>query len=236
LIADKMKRVHEALLVVMAKNPAPGRVKTRLSPPLSAAEAAGIYRCFLADRLAEMSALQGIDLALAHAPADAQADFAAFTPEPIQLLAQHGENLSEKLVNLFRNVFSRGYRFVAVIDSDTPDLSRKTMRQAFDLLAAADVVFGPCKDGGYYLIGMKQNRPELVREIPWSEDNVLAVSLKKAAGLGLETALLPRQNDIDTYEDLLDFYDRNKDKPIDRDWPGKKTMAFLRNRLQKINA
>jgi len=236
LIADKMKRVHEALLVVMAKNPVPGRVKTRLSPPLSEIEAAEAYRCFLADRLAEMSALQGIDLALAYAPAEAQATFAAFTPERIRLMVQHGENLSDKLVNLFRDIFAEGYRFTAVMDSDTPDLSREIMRQSFGLLATTDAVFGPCKDGGYYLIGIKQNRPELFREIPWSKANVLAVSLKKAAELGLETALLPRRNDIDTYEDLLEFYARNKDRPPDRDWPGKKTMAFLRKRLSHLPA
>ena len=227
-----MKRVQDALLVIMAKNPVPGRVKTRLSPPLLQTEAAEVYRCFLADRLAEMSALEGIDLALAYTPAEAQATFALLTPEPFRLLAQRGASLSEKLVNLFRDTFAEGYRLAAVTDSDTPDLSCVIMRQAFGLLASADVVFGPCQDGGYYLIGMNQDRPELFQEIPWSKDNVLTVSLKKAAELGLETALLPPQNDVDTYEDLLDFYDRNKDKPMDRDWPGKNTMAFLRNRLR----
>lgn len=229
-----MAKPLKASLVIMAKDPVPGQVKTRLSPPLSAAEAADLYRCFLEDRIAEMSTLEGVDLALAYAPANARSTFTSFVPEKIQLFAQRGKNLSEKLVNIFKDMLSAGYQAVAIIDSDTPDLSSAIMRQSFYLLAAkhTDVVFGPCKDGGYYLVGLKKNCPELFHKIPWSSENVLTASLKKAKEMGLQTALLPHQNDVDTYEDLLEFYRRNKDRVSAVSWPGKKTIKFLKNKFQ----
>ncbi len=229
-----MTKPLKASLVIMAKDPIPGQVKTRLSPPLSPAEAAELYCCFLEDRIAEMSTLKGVDLALAYTPENAKPTFRALVSDSIQLFAQRGKNLTEKLVNIFKDLLSEGYQTVSIIDSDTPDLSSAIMRQSFNLLASehTDAVFGPCKDGGYYLIGLKKNYPKLFQNIPWSGKNVLAVSLKKAKEMGLKTALLPLQNDIDTYEDLLDFFHRNKDRVSDDNWPGQKTITFLKNRLQ----
>jgi rSAM/selenodomain-associated transferase 1 len=229
-----MTKPSKLSLVIMAKDPLPGQVKTRLSPPLSPAEAAGLYRCFLEDRIAEVGTLEGVDPALAYTPGNAKPTFRALVSDSMQLFAQRGKNLTEELVNIFNDLFSEGYQSVSIIDSDTPDLSSAIMRQSFDLLASehTDVVFGPCKDGGYYLVGLKKNYPKLFEKIPWSGKNVLAVSLKKAKEMGLQTALLPHQNDIDTYEDLLNFYHRNKESASDDDWPGKKTFTFLKNRFR----
>lgn len=226
-----MNNISKALLVVMAKEPVAGRVKTRLSPPLSPTEAAGLYRCLLEDRLMEMKALEGIDLALAYTPEYTEKSFSTLVPKNFKLFYQYGENLGDKLINIFRDNLAKGYEAVSVIDSDTPDLTRFIMLKSFDVLFSchADVVFGPCIDGGYYLVGMKNNHPEIFKNIPWSRRNVLSVSLQKAEQLGLSVGLLPQHNDIDTHEDLFRFYRRYQDRALEYDWAGSKTFRFLSN-------
>ena len=219
----------------MAKEPVAGRVKTRLSPPLSPTEAADLYGCMLEDRLTEMKALDGIDLALAYTPEYTEKSFSTVVPKNFTLFYQYGENLGDKLIHIFKDNLAKGYEAVSVIGSDIPDLTRSIMLKSFNILFSSqtDVVFGPCVDGGYYLVGMKKNHPELFKEIPWSRDNVLAVSLQKAKKLGLSVALLPRHNDIDTPEDMLRFYKRHQDRSLEHDWAGSKTFNFLSNLNKK---
>ena len=215
----------------MAKEPVAGRVKTRLSPPLTPTEAAGLYGCMLEDRLTEMKTLDGIDLALAYTPEYTEKSFSTVVPKKFTLFYQYGEDLGDKLIHIFKDNLAKGYEAVSVIGSDIPDLTRSIMLKSFNLLfsSPADVVFGPSIDGGYYLVGMKKNHPELFKEIPWSRDNVLTVSLQKAEQLGLSVALLPRHNDIDTHEDILRFYRQYQNRSLEYDWAGSKTFGFLSN-------
>jgi glycosyltransferase A (GT-A) superfamily protein (DUF2064 family) len=91
-----------------------------------------------------------------------------------------------------------------IIGTDSPDLPISYLEEAFHLLAerGAEVVFGPCRDGGYYLVGMKRVHAELFREVSWSTGKVLEESLRKAESAGLTAALLPLWHDVDTMEDL----------------------------------
>jgi rSAM/selenodomain-associated transferase 1 len=199
---------EKQLLVVVAKTPQPGEVKTRLLTRLTPEEATDLYSCFIRDRIREISRLKGADLAIAYTPEASKAYFARFLSNGFQLFPQKGRDLGERLHNIFVRKLGQGYKSVCIIDSDTPDLPRSLVTRAFQWLAeeSADAVFGPCEDGGYYLVGLRQAQSALFIGIPWSTARVLPLTLQKAAAIGLRTRLLPQWNDLDTVEDLLAFY------------------------------
>ena len=122
-----MDKKTAKLLVVVAKEPVPGKVKTRFYPALSPIDAAGLYRCFLLDRIAGVSALTGIDIAIAYTPEEARKTFAEFALGGFELFAQRGKNLGERLHNIFLDKFDRGYTAVSIVDSDSPDLPKSVM-------------------------------------------------------------------------------------------------------------
>jgi hypothetical protein len=190
-------------VAIMAKAPRAGEVKTRLCPPLSGAEAAELYRCFLLDKIEQVRSLQGARPAIAYTPEEGRAFFEAVAPD-FRLLPQRGEDLGARLAGTFAALFAQGYAGALAIDSDTPTLPPGLLQQAVDLIAgpAADVVLGPCEDGGYYLIGLRRLHRQLFEGIAWSTDRVLPETLRRAKGLGLTVASLPTWLDIDTPEDL----------------------------------
>jgi rSAM/selenodomain-associated transferase 1 len=217
------------LLVVVAKEPVPGQVKTRLFPQLSPPEAAVLYRNFLGDTLAEMGTIPGIDAAIAFTPAEAEKTFLPLAGGLFGLFPQWGTDLGERLCNIFAEKFREGYEAVSIINSDSPDLPKRMVQDSFRLLGSgrAEVVFGPCDDGGYYLVGMKKVFPELFTDIPWSTDRVLSLSLKKAEKRGIRVKLLPPWKDIDTYEELVAFYRKYKGSSRNGPWAGEKTFSIL---------
>jgi hypothetical protein len=223
------QKQEKLLLVVVAKAPVAGEVKTRLVPHFTSAEAADLFRCFLQDRITEMGRLKGIDLAVAFTPAEAGAAFAGMARNGFQLFAQKGEDLGQRLSNIFIDQLALGYDAVSIIDSDTPDLPGAIVEQSFQILMSGeiDAVYGPCDDGGFYLVGMRRPHPELFEDIPWSTRAVLKITLERAHGLGIKTRLLPGWNDLDTVEDLMDYYVRHKCQPPDQEWAGKNTFKYL---------
>lgn len=231
-----MDKQLEKLLVIVAKDPLPGKVKTRLFPKFSPVIAAELYRCFLHDRIQEVSTLNGVDRAIAYTPEDARETFTTLALDGFELFAQRGKHLGERLNNIFLEKLSQRYKAVSIVDSDSPDLPKSLMKESFELLLSkqADIVFGPCYDGGYYLVGMRKPHPELFRNIPWSTENVLSVTLEKARKMGLNVKLLSTWNDLDTFEDLIEFYNMYKDRPLSKEWTGRKTFSYL-SRLEKIN-
>ncbi|MGB9080203.1 MAG: DUF2064 domain-containing protein, partial [Desulfuromonadaceae bacterium] len=96
--------------------------------------------------------------------------------------------------------------------SDAPDLPLPYIQEAYRLLATqqTDAVFGPSRDGGYYLLGLRQVWPQLFADIPWGSASVLELSLAAARDTGLTAVLLPEWQDIDTVEDLRAFQERNR--------------------------
>ena len=217
------------LLVVVAKAPQPGEVKTRLLTNLTPEEATDLYGCFIRDRIREISRLQGIDLAIAYTPEGSKDYFARFLSNGFQLFPQQGRDLGERLHNIFVQQLGQGYRSVCIIDSDTPDLPRSLVARAFQWLAedVADAVFGPCEDGGYYLVGLRQVQSVLFADIPWSTDQVLPLSLQKAAANGMHTRLLPQWNDLDTVDDLLAFYRKYSNSGPETHLVGRETLEYL---------
>jgi hypothetical protein len=188
-------------LLVVAKHPVPGQTKTRLCPPLSHAQAADLYECFLRDTLDLMRQVANVQRMIGFLPEDAGDYFHLLAPD-MELTRQVGASLGERLDHLLTEALASGSGRVVVMDSDSPTLPAEYLSQAFDLLEEADVVIGPTRDGGYYLIGMKQPQPRLLRQVQMSTPRVLADTLALAEAAGLAVSLLPAWYDVDTIADL----------------------------------
>lgn len=199
------------LTIILAKEPLPGQVKTRLSPPFSPEMACRLYHCFLEDIIEAMVRLRGMEVAIAFTPAGGRGFFQNLAPPKVRLVAQEGRDLGERQAGAFAWGFDAGYDVVLLRGSDTPDLPGDIMLEAVEKLGtgSAQVVLGPSRDGGYYLIGLKGLQPRLFEGLSWSTDSVLADTLSRARELDLEVHLLPYWRDIDNYADLLDFLKRS---------------------------
>jgi len=204
-----------ALLIIFAKEPRPGQVKTRLSPPLSPKEAAQLYHSFLLDILEEMARVPEVRLAMGFSPPGAQVIFRGLAPPGTDLFPQEGADLGERMARAFARGFAAGFRPVMLRGSDVPDLPAAVVSEAREVLAAgrAQVVLGPCPDGGYYLVGCSSPQPLLFQGPAWSSSTVLADTLRLARQQGLRVHLLPRWPDIDTYADLRTFLHRGRPAP-----------------------
>jgi hypothetical protein len=191
------------VLFVVAKQPVAGQAKTRLCPPLDGATAAGLYACFLSDVLATMRRVPQVRRVIAYLSDDDGGYFAALAPDMARV-AQRGANLGERLDHLLTDALAEGAKYAVVMSSDSPTLPAAFVAAAFERLKdGADVVLGPCEDGGYYLIGLCAPQPRLLREVPMSTPTVLRDTLALATELKLRVALLPEWYDIDTAADLM---------------------------------
>jgi rSAM/selenodomain-associated transferase 1 len=184
-------------LIVVAKRPAAGQTKTRLSPPLSPEEASGLYECMLKDTLNLMRQLDDVTPVLAYLPEEEAAYFRRLAPG-FELITQRGHNLGARLDNATTHFLERGYERVVVMDSDSPTLPLEHLTTAFELLSQNDdIVIGPCDDGGYYLIGLRRPAPRLLREVQMSTPFVTRDTLALAAEEGRRVHLLPTWYDVD---------------------------------------
>lgn len=188
-------------LLVVAKQPAPGQTKTRLCPPLTSFQAAELYECFLRDTLDAMREVPGVEPVIGYLPDDAQDYFHQLAPD-MSLIRQRGSSLGERLDDLLKQALNGGSQKAVVMDSDSPTLPADYLSMAFEQLTETDVVLGPTTDGGYYLIGVKQPQPRLLRQVQMSTSHVLADTLALAKASGLSISLLPSWYDIDTIADL----------------------------------
>src|SRR2546421_6533210 len=215
-------------VAIMAKAPKPGEVKTRLCPPLSPEEAAGLYDCFLRDKVEQVRALGGATGVIAFTPDESRSLFEAIAPG-FRLIAQRGADLGSRLLNSLGGVLREGYVGAVAIDSDTPNLPTEYLRQAVDGLSrsATDVVVGPSDDGGYYLIGVRQAWPALFDAMPWSTPEVPPETLRRAHAEGLRVERLPAWIVVVTAKDLVrldaSVGDRDDEAPL-------QTRRFFRRR------
>jgi len=193
------------ILVVVAKRPVSGFVKTRLVPPLTLDEAARIYRAILGDVIEQTAGLAPGRLAtcVAVTPADAVREFEREVPPGMTVVPQEGPGLAERLSELFVRFRGEGFERVVVRNSDSPLLAPDYVLGAFDRLAAdVDAVFGPDGGGGYNLVGLRAPRPRLFLGITMSTKSVLDETLARAAEDGLRAETLPVGRDVDDAADL----------------------------------
>ncbi|MCW5965549.1 MAG: TIGR04282 family arsenosugar biosynthesis glycosyltransferase [Bryobacterales bacterium] len=183
-------------LIVFAKDPRPGNVKTRLVPTLGAVAAADLYRAMvldLLDMLMRFAAIADIEIHL-----DAHSDF--FQQLPAKTRLQKGEGLGEKLLHAIQAALAEGARFVTVVGSDHPELTAAAVE---DLLRPiADIVYGPASDGGFWGITASKGHPAMFRGVEWSSGGTLQDCLSAAAKCGLSVSLGQECADVDEILDL----------------------------------
>lgn len=195
----------DPVLAIFAKQPIPGRVKTRLSPPLSATEAARLYQVSLAETV---SKLWDRSLPMVLFYAGARTWFEQAFPE-VLLVPQAGGGLGERLQQATRQLFDAGSGPVLFIGSDSPDLPRDLIATTVDRLRQFDIVTVPCLDGGYALIGMQRPCPEIFHHIPWSTAEVLTATRQQAERAGLRYHELDRWDDLDDLASLRRLVERS---------------------------
>jgi rSAM/selenodomain-associated transferase 1 len=202
-------------LLTVAKRPMPGRTKTRLTPPLSPAQAAALYECFLQDTLDLIRRVPQTQPVIAYLPQDAETYFTELAPD-FECILQQGQDLGARLDNALIHYLQLGYRHVAIMNSDSPTLPVDYLAAAFEALAGeADMVLGPSDDGGYYLIGLKRPAPRLLREVQMSTSTVTADTLTLAAKERLRVKLLPAWYDVDDAEALVRLSTETAQAPAD---------------------
>jgi len=190
------------VVIVMVKAPVPGTVKTRLVPPLTAESAAALAAAFVQD--AVRSARPIAEVLIAYAPSTGKTSLETLLPNGLHWTAQRGDNLGERMGAAMADAAASGFSPLVVIGTDSPTLPPACIAEAIQALQsnAADVVFGPTEDGGYYLVGARQPQPGLFDGVAWSTEAALTQTAANAARLGLRCHLLPAWHDVDTSEDL----------------------------------
>lgn len=196
------------LLLVFLKYPRPGRAKTRLVPALGERAAAALYRTLAEEEVRRTTPEAGeYERLFCFTPAEDGDAIAAWFPEE-RLWPQPAGDLGQRMAAAFAEGFRRGARRVAIIGTDVPWVSRAIVGEALSALDRHDLVLGPARDGGYYLLALREPRPALFAGIAWSTAEVLPATLARAERLGLGVHLLPELTDLDTLEDLRDEWPR----------------------------
>ncbi len=198
-------------LVMMAKAPRVGSVKTRLTPLLSNEQAAQLSRCFIrdmAENIGTLTADAPVSGIVAYMPKGEEAAFEKLLPADFHLLEQRGADLGERLLNAAADLFAAGFAHVCLINSDSPTLPRTLLMEAIGALRQPGerAVLGEATDGGYYLIGLQKPQPHLFQGIEWSTPRVATQTLARAAGRGLAMTRLGHWYDVDDGPSLRELF------------------------------
>ena len=192
----------ERMLVIMAKAPRPGAVKTRLTPSLPLQAVTALYRCLLGDTLALARSLGGVEIAIMCPGSDVN-ELARLAGPGARVVAQKGEGLSAGLTSVFAHFAEGHQRRIIAFNSDSPHLPRSVLEEAFESLAAHDAVVGPTYDGGYYLVGAKASHPTLFAGDGMGTSSALERLLSRARVLELSVGFADPFYDIDVADDLI---------------------------------
>lgn len=189
----------DSLLMVFVKNPKKGKVKTRLAKTVGDEKALEIYRILL-DHTITIAKRVNYDKAIFYSDYIDETDM--WQKAKFSQYVQEGNDLGERMYNAFKYAFSKQYKSVVIIGSDCLDLNEHIISDAFDILKNSEVVIGPAKDGGYYLLGMQKLYKDLFINKHWSTENVLLDTLLDVSQLNISMKLLPTLSDIDEEKDL----------------------------------
>jgi uncharacterized protein len=190
------------ILVIMAKAPKPGMVKTRLTVSLPPPAVTALYRCLLEDTLALATSLTSVEVAVM-CPESDQDELAHLLGSTVQVVAQKGEGLAAGLTSVFRHFTAAGRQHVIAFNSDSPHLAPAVLYSAFEVLATHDVVVGPTHDGGYYLVGAKADHLALFESDRLGTRSALDRLLMRTKLLELSTGFTEPFYDIDVANDLI---------------------------------
>lgn len=199
----RMLQQPRPAIVVMAKAPRAGEVKTRLTPPLTHAEAADLAACFVRDTFATARRVAR-EAFVAYTPADGRAPLEELLPGHDLFIEQRGADLGARLSAVIAEASARGLGPLLVVGADSPTLPREFLSEALRALAAgeADIALGPVEDGGYYAVAVPRPVEGLFDGVAWSTARAYEGTAENAERLGLKILRLPAWYDIDTREDL----------------------------------
>jgi uncharacterized protein len=185
----------------MAKAARPGMVKTRLAQSLPVEAVTELYRCLLGDTVELARSLSGVEVAVM-CPGSDVGELARLAGNAVPIVAQKGEGLAAGLTSVFAH-FASGQRRVIAFNSDSPHLPASVLENAFQALAAHDVVIGPTHDGGYYLVGAKTAHPALFEGDGMGTNNALEALRARVRILGLSIGFTDPFYDVDVAGDLI---------------------------------
>ena len=189
----------DTAILIMAKYPEPGSVKTRLAGVLDDQERVDLYEQMLNQCVERLRRVPGAETSICYHPEGSEEYFRRFG---LPLLLQEGPGLGESLLAGAKHALGSGAGKVLIVGTDVPGLGAGDALEAMEALEDSDVVFGPSEDGGYYLVGMKEPHSILFERIAWSTPQTLRQSIDRARDAGLRYALTRTLRDIDTPEDL----------------------------------
>jgi len=195
-------------VVVFAKLPRPGHVKTRLAESIGECKACDLYLAWVPPYIRNLVAdsTLSVEITLAIEPgwnrAEALREAREWIPVEVDWTLQQGEGLGERLTHAFDRQFERGFSRVFALGADSPHLKPQSLAPCFQLIQESDVALGPTEDGGYYTIGLRNPPGDLFRNIRWSTSETLQDTRTAAEKLGLTVAEGPNSYDLDTLEDL----------------------------------
>lgn len=193
---------HRRTLVIMAKAPRSGTVKTRLSQSLPAPAVTALYRCLLQDTVALARSMNDVEVAVMCPESDKE-ELTHFLGTVVPVVAQRGQGLAAGLVSVFSHFTASSSQRVIAFNSDSPHLAPSVLESAFQALAGSDLVVGPTHDGGYYLVGAKAAYPTLFENDGLGTSSALERLLARAHALKLSRSLTETFYDIDVAEDLV---------------------------------
>lgn len=189
---------NKNLLIVFVKNIRLGKVKTRLAQTIGDENAFLIYKELVKITEKATQQLQNCTIQIYFSDVIIENKW-----EGCEKFIQQGNDLGEKMQHAFQQGFTMGYEKIVLIGSDLPDISSAIIQQGFDALNNNDIVFGPTEDGGYYLVGMNKLHPTIFQNKPWSNEELLKITLNELSNTKIK--LLEILNDIDVYEDLKKY-------------------------------
>jgi rSAM/selenodomain-associated transferase 1 len=191
--------VSAVQIVVIAKEPVAGRVKTRLTPPFTPGQAAQLAVAALEDTLCAVAATRRIHrrvLALEGLPG-------SWLPDGFTVIPQRGEGLDQRIAAAFHDAHRLHSLPVILIGMDTPQVTPELLEAASALLADHDAVYGPADDGGFWLLGLRSSDPTLLLGVPMSQPTTGIAQLHRLHEAGLSVARMPELNDVDTADDAF---------------------------------
>ena len=209
-------------LVIMAKAPRLGSVKTRLAESLPLPAVTELYRCLLNDTIALAQSLDPAEVGIM-CPASDVENLSREVGETVRVVAQTGDGLAAGLASVFTHFADLGSKRIIAFNSDSPHLPVSKLETAFDLLTTCDLVVGPTQDGGYYLVGAKVSHPGLFASNGMGTTSALEALLERASNLELSVRTIDPFYDIDVPEDLSRLADELQHTP----WKAPRTAAWL---------
>lgn len=194
----------ENKLIIFVKNEEVGKVKTRLAESIGDRKALQVYQCLLKHTHSVTLPLK-VNKEVWYSKEIEQKDI--WSHGHYSKKVQKGSDLGQKMAYAFKTSFQNDTSKVVIIGSDCAEITPEILEKAYDELSRSDVVIGPARDGGYYLLGMNKFNPQLFEGVEWSTDQVLQTTLETIKQLGLSYSKLHTLNDVDTFEDWLQVKD-----------------------------